>query len=64
MGNGEMGMGNGNWELRSIPVTSESSLSAIVPLALNITPWENPDVVKSVFRSGSFPHSTAYISAL
>jgi hypothetical protein len=61
MGNGEWGIGNwklgignwelgiGDWELISNPVTTESSLSASVPLALNITPWENPDVVKSVF---------------
>ncbi len=54
IGNWELGIGNwelemGNWELISLPVTTESSLSARGTLALNITPWEKPDVVKSVF---------------
>ncbi len=54
IGNWELEIGNweleiGDWKLSSNPVTPESALSASVPLALNITPWENPDVVKSVF---------------
>jgi hypothetical protein len=54
MGNGELRMGNwelgiGDWELISNLVTTESALSASGTIALNITPWENPDVVKSVF---------------
>ncbi|MEG4633531.1 hypothetical protein QUB56_28800 [Microcoleus sp. AR_TQ3_B6] len=47
MGNWELGIGD--WELISNPVTTEGALSAMGPLALNITPWEKPDVVKSVF---------------
>ena len=54
IGNWELGIGNwelgiGNWELISIPVTTESSLTESGTIALSITPWENPDVVKSVF---------------
>jgi hypothetical protein len=63
MGNGEWGMGNwelgignwelgiGNWEL-GIEINSGnyrmSSQCERAPRE-NITPWENPDVVKSVF---------------
>ena len=54
IGNGELRMGNwelgiGEWKLISNLLTAESALSASGMLALNITPWENPDVVKSVF---------------
>jgi hypothetical protein len=56
MGNGEWGIGNGelgigNWELG---IESNSGNYRIIsqcerPPRENITPWENPDVVKSVF---------------
>ena len=69
IGNWELGIGNwelgiGNWELISIPVTTESSLTESGTLALNITPWEKPDVVKSLFYEWERPaqHSLYIIS--
>jgi hypothetical protein len=56
MGNWELGMGNWEWEIGNgklgIDLKSRnyrmSSQCERAPRE-NITPWENPDVVKSVF---------------